>query len=210
MTIRDFVFFTGNEQCWHESLDIIFGSIDLFTSVVKAKTSDEGSPGGKIPVDINLDTFNNSDTRSQILAQIITFSFLKRQMHIDTMTSFLVPCIALTKEELKVFFYDSENDLLIENREHKIFGDDGEINYEAVIILWLVLNYKFTGSGVTSTLLAAPKSNFCHHAEKMLNVYKGELKYTGVSKGNTYKPIDYRYLSKTDAKFIWPPEYDTP
>ncbi|XP_060596566.1 uncharacterized protein LOC132750578 [Ruditapes philippinarum] len=195
----------GNEKCWHGSLDILFGSINLFADVLTVETSDEDTTE-----EVKLDIINDRESRSRILAQLITFLFLQRKGNRDTMTSFLVPCIAITDEELKVFFYDSEHDLLLENREHKLFGEDGEINFEAILTLWLVMNYKVTCSGVPSTLVAAPKSNFIQHAEKLLGVYKNELQFTGVAKGNTFKSIDYRYLAKTNAKFVWPPEHDEP
>lgn len=63
----------------------------------------------------------------------------------------LVPGIAISSEVLTVYFYDSENDLLIGSLPIDIFSVE-EIKPQVILILWLTLNYKIFCSGSTQSM----------------------------------------------------------
>lgn len=112
--------------------------------------------------------------RSQTLAQVTVFPFLQKQRHLTCNLDYsLVPSIAATKMEIKIYFYDSKHDngenLLIEISETEV----QLLNY--ILAMKLAVNYKFLCSGPHENLLKVPKARFCEHAVSCIDMYEKEL-----------------------------------
>lgn len=78
----------------------------------------------------------------QAIAQTIVFSFTQRERH-PNLREIFIPNILVSPKELRVFMYDSDNDILIYSPPLDIFQDDtGVLNVYSIIVLWMVLHYK--------------------------------------------------------------------
>ncbi|XP_045191567.2 uncharacterized protein LOC128545868 [Mercenaria mercenaria] len=166
----------GHRKVWHGNVDIILESCDIG---VHCTPVEERSPGAEV----KFCDMNSFMVRDQILAQTITFSFLQQQRH-PAMKHFLIPSILASCKGVQFFFYDSRNDILLESRPFEFFYPDSEeklLNYQAVIAIWLVLNYKYLCSGPTKSILDAPKANFPRFAGDALEIYKSQLRFRNVS-----------------------------
>lgn len=193
--------FLGALNAWHGSLDVVFGNPSLFVTVMEE--DGDTSPGGRVE---SL-TFDTSRTKSQLLAKAIVFSFIQKKRHPE-FDHFLIPCIGITRHQIIFIFYDSSNDLLLEGPRHDLVLVDGSVNYEAVIAVWLVMNYKFYCSGPTSSMLNAPKSNFYKHAKEQLELYENDLEFRNVSKVSEQFGKTSEKVRKLDAVFVWPDDID--
>lgn len=173
--------FSGNGKVWHGSLDIILDSCEIGVCV----TAEESvSPGGRAPVEDKFCDLRSFSVRDQALAQAITFSFLQRQRH-PSVGHFLFPYIVVSRKMIQYFFYDSENDILIQSQACPLLVLDTANknllpNYKAVITAWLVLNHKYLCSGPTKNLLRSRKAGFFKFANPVLEVYKTQLKFQNV------------------------------
>lgn len=117
--------------------------------------------------------------RSQTLAQVTVFSqyslFLQKQRHLTcNLDYFLVPSIAATKMEIKIYLYDSKHDTLM-GRGKNLLNEISEtevqlLNYKAILDMWLVVNYKFLCSGQHQKLLIVSKARFCEHAVSCIDI----------------------------------------
>lgn len=118
--------------------------------------------------------------RSQTLARVTVFPFLQKQRHLTCNLDYsLVPSIAATKMEIKIYFYDSKHDTLL-GRGKNLLIEISEtevqlLNYKAILAMWLVVNYKFLCSGPHEKLLKVPKARFCEHAVSCIDKYEKEL-----------------------------------
>lgn len=163
----------GNKTVWHGNVDIIVND-----EVIAEVTEDICiSPGGKSPVDVKLKTSSLS-RNTQIIAQTIVFSFLKKKRHPER-SNFLTPCIGVTGSDLVIYFYDSEHDILLESNAIPLFTPDsvtGGINLTAVVVTWLVVNHKYLCDGLNHVDdLKTKKSGFFDQVQTKLNVYENEL-----------------------------------
>ncbi|XP_061185337.1 uncharacterized protein LOC133193418 [Saccostrea echinata] len=193
----------GNPDCWHGSLDILLGSMESFVHV--APPEEEISPGGRASIEVKPKSVEERGFRSQTLAQIIVFSFLQKQRH-PYLDNFLIPCMAATRKEIKIYFYDSKHDILLESRGIKLLveipGSRCQVNYEAILAAWLVLNYKYLCSGPHESLFEAPKANFFSLASSSLEMYEKDLAFKNVVAVNAF--VDYDFIDITKPKFVWP------
>jgi hypothetical protein len=205
---RSFIYygFVGNPDCWHGPLDILLGDIESFIHI--ASQEEELTPHGRASVEVQseveLKNVEDVGFRSEALAQVIVFSFLQKSRN-PNLENFLIPCLAATKKELKIYFYDCKHDILLESRGMNLFieirGSRSQpLNFEAIIAAWLVLNYKFLCSGPHESLLQAPKANFFKHAESCLEIYERQLLYRNVGGQKTYN-FDFIHIK---PKFVWP------
>ncbi|XP_033748875.1 uncharacterized protein LOC117333606 [Pecten maximus] len=164
----------GNEEVWHGSLDIIIN--DDVIVVKPLENTDGNSLEERKPASLK----NNP----QIIAETIVFSFLQKQRHSED-DHYLFPCIGVTGKDLVFFFYDSDNDVLLESSPIPLLVEDsgGEfrINFVAVLASWLVINYKYLCSGLTESMLSTDKkAGFFSHAGSMLDIYEYSLKLGNV------------------------------
>jgi hypothetical protein len=206
---------SGNKDVWHGTLDVMLESCDIgvgFTSKPEDK-----SPGERASVEIKCNDLGSVSTRDQALAKTITFSFLQKQRHSLTMDHYLIPCILASSTEVQYFFYDCNNDILLQSRKYPLFistGDKLELSYQTILSTWLVLNYKYLCSGPTKYILDAPKAGFPKFAGPALKVYKSNLKFQNVcdslngrSDKALYDPTPAIYEGRFDScPFKWPDE----
>lgn len=89
----------------------------------------------------------------QVMAQTIVFSFLKHKEN-DKLSNFLVPGIGLCAEKFILYMYDCIEGVLLGALPFDIFAECGPcvLNVQAVVILWLLLNYNVFGNCVPDNL----------------------------------------------------------
>ena len=148
----------------------------------------------------------------QMLAETIVFSFLQKRKH-PNYEHFVIPCIRIPSSKVVFCFYDSENDVLLRSKCMNLYvrtKSKYELIPETILALWLVLNYKHLGSGLSDTLLKAPKANFFQLAGDTLDVYKNELGYHVRDiqyKCSSFVPSDI--FGTVPVKFEWPSNLKT-
>ena len=206
---------SGNKDVWHGTLDIMLDNCDIGVSVISEPK--DINPGGPESVEIKYNDLGSVLTRDKALAQTITFSFLQKQRHSLTMNHCLIPYILASGREVQYFFYDCDNDILLQSRKYPLFicvGGKLELSYQTVISTWLVLNYKYLCSGPTKYILDAPKAGLPTFAGPALKVYKSNLKLQNVcdrlgdrSNQDLYDPTPAIYEGRLDTcPFKWPDE----
>ncbi|XP_033728770.1 uncharacterized protein LOC117317913 [Pecten maximus] len=174
----------GNELVWHGNLDAIIDD-KVVLEPREEDTDMEGSPVWRSPVEVKLDSSGEKISRNQqIIAETITFSFLQKQRHPDS-DHFLFPCISVTNTDMVVHFYDSEHDILLESSKIPLHGFEGQTNLLAVIVSWLVVNYKYTCDGLTDEM-KDKLAGFPPLAQSKLDIYDRHLKFGDV--GITFRP----------------------
>lgn len=94
-----------------------------------------------------------------------------------------------------IYFYDSENDILLQNLGFN-FKDGDQEQLVTILAAWLVVNYEVLCDGLVGNLTTAPKANFYTLCEcTALEIYKSELMHRGVGKGVTQKYDRIKYQS---------------
>lgn len=196
----------GNGQVWHGSLDIIINN-ELVVEPVEEKTE---SPGGKSPVEVKTKSTSLSKN-PQIIAETVVFSFLQKQTHPER-TNFLTPCIAVGSSEMLVMFYDAEHDVLLESSKIPLFELVEEmpkkVNLVAILVSWLVVNYKYLCSGLTEEMIDSYKAELFSHIKDKKDIYENKLALGNVgisvsSKENSRKRetiVRSKYLFKKHQK----------
>lgn len=114
----------------------------------------------------------------QVMAQTIVFSFLKRKENFGKLSNFIVPGIGLCEESFIFYMYDCVEDVLLGTLPFNIFADCGPsvLDIQAVVVLWLLLNYNIFGNCVPDNLKQY-KSEFCWKTgEKFLDMYMNKVK----------------------------------
>lgn len=181
------VFFPpGNSEVWHGDLDIVISDL----AVVHVEDETE-SADGKSLVEVKLKSALSRNPK--IIAQTIVFSFLQKKAHPERDT-FLTPCIGIGSSELVVMFYDCEHDVLLESSSIPLFSDPSslEFSYTAILVSWLVVNYKFLCSGLPDHMTVY-KSDFCVHASKKLKIYEENLVFGNV---DSYQSIQGKHCPR--------------
>lgn len=124
----------GNPHGWHGSLDIVLGYDECFVHVASPENE-----VGLESMEVKQKHVKERGFRSQTLAQVTVFSFLHKQIHLTcNLDYFLVPSIVPTKMDIKIYFYDSKHDILLENRGMNLFieilGTKSQpFSYEAIL-----------------------------------------------------------------------------
>lgn len=150
--------------------DIILKSVD------EEKT---GNSGGK-----SAETKAATETLSkngQVIAETIVFSFLQRQTHPEW-SSFLTPCVAVGGLNMLVMFYDCEHDVLLESSMIPLFETTetseetpSRINIAAILVSWLVVNYKYFCSGLTKDMKVTYKAEFLSQMRNKVDIYEKKM-----------------------------------
>ena len=132
----------------------------------------------------------------QVISKAIVFSFLQNQQDTQQNIS-LIPTIAVSSTQLMVFFYDSKNDVLLQSAGFFLNrGADDMI--KAILVAWLVVNYKYLCDGLIDPLTTVPKANFFNVCdEAALDIYKSDLMHRGVGRGETKTLSVYKYEQST-------------
>lgn len=120
------------------------------------------------------------DITSQLIAQTIVFSFAQKKKHPEY-KKFLFPTVGINRTKVIFHFYDSEHDILLKSRVFPIF-ERKKLNYDAILAIWLVVNYKYLCSGSTKEIRnEAKKANFFQHSGSQLPIYNNELIIGGIN-----------------------------
>ncbi|WAR06214.1 hypothetical protein MAR_021583 [Mya arenaria] len=97
------------EDSWHCKIDIIIGEVQAF---LPADNSDDDGESFTLDNEAKTGGSFNEGEFWQILAETITYSFLKNNENKDVT---LISSIAISKNSFKCFFYDSEEDVLLQS-----------------------------------------------------------------------------------------------
>ena len=197
-----FSFLTGNIRCWHGRVDVLLGNVCVDITCNKDESDEKKSQLDLEELDIDM----------QMLAETIVFSFLQKRKH-PNYEHFLIPCIGISRSQVVFCFYDSEKDVLLRSKCMNLYvrtKSKYELIPETILALWLVLNYKHLGSGLSDTLLKAPKANFFQLACDTLDIYKNELGYHVQDiqyKCSSFLPSDI--FGTAPVVFEWPSNLKT-
>lgn len=122
----------------------------------------------------------------QVIAETIVFSFLQRQTHPEW-SSFLTPCVAVGGLNMLVMFYDCEHDVLLESSMIPLFETTEtseetprRINMAAILVSWLVANYKYFCSGLTKDMKVTYKADFFTQMRNKVDIYEKKMSFGNV------------------------------
>lgn len=182
----------GCTEGWHGSVDLIINEKELPVSVFGPY---KHSGSNSSPSEAETDRVLLSDDLQQMMAETIVFSFWQHKQSGNASSNCLVPGIGISDEKLIVCMYDCEADVLLEALPLDIFSDHGPeiLHIRAVIVLWLLLNYKEFGNRIP---------------DKFIN-YKSEFhqvlgpKYLDIYKNKVQKPCHVKPLKETEHQPDW-------
>uniref|UniRef100_A0A8W8KI97 Uncharacterized protein n=1 Tax=Magallana gigas TaxID=29159 RepID=A0A8W8KI97_MAGGI len=138
----------------------------------------------------------------QLAAKTIVQSFYYRQVYPERENS-LIPGVGVSSTGLVFYFYDSVHDVLLGSSRFPLAAfSPFEINFTAVIALWMVLNHKYLCNGLSSVdIEKVPKAGFVTAARNKLHIYRAELRQGGVNfrlfTANSLDPLSF-----VNSKFI--------
>ena len=123
---------------------------------------------------------HTAGTSEQAIAQAIVFSLLQKQRH-PNFQNHMIPNILISPDFFQIILYDAEHDILLCSNFIDLFNvnDEGRLSSEAVVTLWLVLNYRLFCKGLVfedPTEVEIFKSNFYELAKEKWNIYTNCLK----------------------------------
>ena len=145
-------------------------------------------------IDMKQNFVNADKPHKKILSQTIVCSFLQKRF--DPSGNSLIPTIGISDTELVVYFYDHEKDVLLQSRGIS-FQEKGESQITAVLVAWLVVNYKYLCGGLVESLNDAPKANFSSLCKEKEGIYKNRLRHGKVGQGENYNMNFFRYERAT-------------
>ena len=182
--------FSGSPKTWYGRFDILIGHNKIPCSDVE---KDEGKQRSEEPSteeqsiselngmsQIEVKTTPLQDSRSQLLAECITCSFLRKKYSAKVN---LVPSIGVSKSSIQFYFYDCQNDVFLQSPELPLYEDKNEGDYRlklfTIMATWLVLNYNFLMTGITENM-KSERFGF-HTIGACLEFYRKDLEYGHVT-----------------------------
>lgn len=85
----------------------------------------------------------------------------------------MIPSICISKEKVVIYFYDCNNDFLLESSEMPYITSEGALVKSTIISLWLALNFKYFCSGITKGMKDSGfVSGFFELVQNTLDLYK--------------------------------------
>ena len=163
------LFFAGLLDGWLGRTDILIEDV----LPVKVCTDTDDIPDEKLETQ-SVSSVEIKTGERQLLAQTIVFSFIQHKYNRQKMKNCLVPGIGIDSKNLLVYFYDSENDLLLGSTYLETFLND-YLAVENVVFLWLTLNYRHFCSGPDELMKKYP-SGFVKLAGEHIEKYRNEVK----------------------------------
>lgn len=187
----------GHHTVWHGSVDAMIGKPRKDAAVALTRVGDSaGSPGFRSGMEVKK-SFTDADLPSfQIISQCIVFSFLQRKLHPENKNS-LIPTVGISATELVVYFYDCTNDILLQSLKSFSFEKAGVKRIQAVIVAWLIVNYKYLSDGFVEILTTVPKANFHKVCKDSLHVYENQMKQGGVERCESKKAPWWEFVTAT-------------
>ena len=194
------IFFLGHSQIWHGRVDALIGRhsvVDLAVTVIDPEDNGENGSSRseyRSRTEAKQDFICSDKPHHQILSETIVFSLLQKRL--NPSGNSLIPTIGVSDTELVVYFYDNEKDVLLQSRGIP-FKSKGVMQITAVLVAWLVVNYKYLSDGLTDCLNEAPKANFFAHCESKEDIYRNRLRLGGVGKGENYLFDRWKFQNST-------------
>ena len=155
-----------------------------------------GSPGFRSCIEVKKSSTDADLPNSRIISQCIVFSFLQRKLHPENASS-LIPTVGISATEFVVYFYDCSNDILLQSLKSFSFEKAGVKRIQAVLVAWLIVNYKYLCDGFVEILTTAPKANFHKVCKGSLHVYEHQIMQGGVGRFQTKKTPWWDYVTAT-------------
>ncbi|XP_053399593.1 uncharacterized protein LOC123559033 [Mercenaria mercenaria] len=178
----------GCKEGWHGSSDILME--DLPVLVIHNEDEDQ-----------SVSTTDDEDFMQkdlhQLIAQTIVFSFLQRKMNRGNFKNSLVPGIGIAGSRMVFYFYDSENDVLLASKPMELF-EGNTFMTSPVLFLWLTLNYRIFGTGLTDKMKTY-KAEFFKRVDERLEMYTH----------NVERPVHIPQISE-ESLFPWTQETREP
>ena len=180
---------------WHGRIDALIGQVAL-TRLVGYDEDDEADDN-----DDSAYRFTDTDSaHPQILSQAIVFSFLQNNKDSikKKLKKTLVPTIGISSTQLVIYFYDSENDVLLQSACFN-FDKESEEKLMAILVAWLVVNYKHLGDGLNDKLLTKfPKADFVKVCDaNALHIYQTKIVHGAVGRGIRPTTSCFKYNRST-------------
>lgn len=208
----------GHPEVWHGCADILIGQkhvqVDVkgesgeFEDELVDEEKDEEDSKEMVEVEQDNSLYHQE---SKIISEALVFGCLqkKRYPKLDTFS----PTIGISKENVIFYFYDSENDILIESSIFDIFKmvmreRRVTFTYETILALWLTLNYRYLSTGVTKSMLDRNdyRTNFWEQmTSETRNIYKNMLRFENTREGIC---TDGVIKLSVGSKLYWNPERD--
>ena len=153
----DFVSFAGWEHGWHGRTDILMEEVQVCTVGENEEIEEHPVSSSSSSLGIEVKTYKSDKFPDadffQILAETIAYSFLKNR---EKREITLIPTLAINKDYIQVHFYDSEEDVLIQSAPLFFMQSDTfELCYNAVLVVWMTLNYRIFCGGVIDGMCKA-------------------------------------------------------
>lgn len=158
----------GWESGWHGRTDIIMADLPVINvcEIRREKGGDLPRVSSSLSVASSISSLSEKESLfaiegekndvftenelCQIFAETITFSFLKNKENPDVT---LIPSIAVGKKTFTVTMYDSKEDVFLQGGDVSLFDMDATcITSEAIVAIWLTLNYQLFGTGVLDSM----------------------------------------------------------
>ena len=190
---------SGHPDCWHGSVDIMVNSVILSELV---EEDDDDSPGAS-PVEVKVSDKVHKKDLSQMVAETIVFSFAQKKKHPEY-EHYLIPPIGVTKTEIVVHLYDSENDVLMQSYPLPLLSSADTLHTSTVVAIWFVINYIYLCPGINELILKnkIPKADFYLQAGTKLHMYENEFDIGNVHKIASHVAIGHGYFPPIDKLAI--------
>lgn len=168
----------GCNEGWHGAVDILIKGKEIPLSVVGEKEdSDSASVSSDSSIEVKRDRVFTATALQQVMAQTIVFSFLQRKLNGGKSSNCLVPGIGICSEQLILYMYDCEADVLLEAMPLDIFSDHGPevLHIRGVVVLWLLLNYGEFGNCIPDKFKTYKSEFHQDLGEKFLDIYMNKV-----------------------------------
>ena len=128
-----FVIPSGHKDVWHGSVDILLGPVAILVDAEAEDTVGSSS--------IEVKRGELKESRAQLIAETIVFSYLKK--------TGLVPTVCMSTDWCKLFMYDPAYDLLYESMDCPLFDRTGEaFETSSILVIWFAINFAYFCTGV--------------------------------------------------------------
>ena len=189
---KNFFYILGNPAVWHGHIDALIGPVALtrFSDI----NDDDDNYSEEEEVKRKFVEIDIPDP--QVISKAIVFSFLQNQQDMQQNIS-LIPTIAVSSTQLMVYFYDSKHDVLLQSAGF-FLNRGADDRLKAILVAWLVVNYRYLCDGLIDPLTTVPKANFFNVCdEAALNIYKSDLMHCDARRGETQTLSVYKYDQST-------------
>lgn len=168
---------------WHGRSDILVNSVAVDLAYPDMPADDDLEVCSSVSSSVSStevkasSNFNEKD-QQQVIAQTIVFSFLQRKENKlkGNLKHCLVPGIGISKKKAVIYSYDCDEDVLLGSTQMDLFGYKS-ICYNTIVVLWLALNYKIFGTGITESMKNY-KAEFFNRVGSFLENYRNDVTRT--------------------------------